>query len=87
MYDRKRLDRERLEIYFVQLLLAYHPFLMIGGVLLLAYALVIMFQSILLGSIFVLVAAIPLSLAFSYPVVVLTARLGAWIATLGRKNE
>ncbi len=87
MYERKRLDRERLEIYFVQLLLAYQPFLLIGGLLLLAYAVVTMFVSILFGSIFVLVAAVPLSLAFSYPVVVFTARLGAWIATTGRKSE
>jgi pheromone shutdown protein TraB len=86
MYNRKRLDRERLEVYLVQLLLAYRPFLLVGGLLLLGYALATMFSSFLLGSIFLLVAAVPLLCALSYPVVVFTARLGAWMATLGRKN-
>ena len=86
MYNRKRLDRERLEIYLVQLLLAYRPFLLIGGVLLLGYAVVTLLNSILLGSIFLLVASIPLLLGISYPVVVFFARFGAWIATLGWKK-
>jgi len=86
MYNRKRLDRERLEIYFVQLLLAYRPFLLIGGFLLLAYAVATMLRSVLFGCIFLLIAAFPLLLGLSYPFVVFTARLGAWIATLGRKS-
>ena len=86
MYNRNRLDRERLEGYLVHLLLAYRPFLLIGGLLLLGSAVATIFSSFLLGSIFLLVTAVPLLCAISYPVVVFTARLGASMATLGRKK-
>ena len=86
VYNRNRLDRERLEVYLVQLMLAYRPLLLVGGLLLLGYAVASMLTSLLWGSIFILVAAVPLLLAISYPAVVFLARLGAWIATLHRKN-
>ena len=86
MFNRKRLDRERLEIYLVHLLLAYRPLVLIGGLLLLLYADSVMLSSLYSGLVLVVVAALPLLMATSYRFLVLTARLGAWIATLGRND-
>jgi len=86
MYNRKRLDRERLEVYYAQLMLAYRPILFIGGILLFSYALATMLRSILMGGILLLLSVFPLLVFFSYPFLVLIARLGAWIATLGSKS-
>lgn len=50
MSNRRRLARERLEIYLVYLILAYRRLILIGGLLLLAYALAIMFTGTLEGT-------------------------------------
>jgi hypothetical protein len=87
MFNRRRLARERLEIYLVHLLLAYRPLIFIGGVLLLIYALIALLVSSLTGFAALVPAIFLLLLGSSYPAVVYTARLGAWIATLGRHND
>jgi hypothetical protein len=86
MFNRNRLDRERMEVYLVHLLLAWRPLLLVGGLLLLAYAFSVMVRSFFAGGVMLLLAAFPLLLGYSYHAVVFTARLGAWIATLGRKS-
>jgi hypothetical protein len=85
MFNRKKLRRERLEIYLVYLLLAYRRLLLVGGIALLVYAVLVMIKSPLAGTIVGVVATYPLLLATSYRAVLLTARFGAWIGTLGRK--
>jgi hypothetical protein len=86
MYNRKRLDRERLEIYLVHLLLRVRWWIMLGGILLLVYAAAIVSASPLSGTILAAVAAVPLIIASSYRAVVFTARLGAWVGTLGTRE-
>jgi len=86
MFNRKRLDRERLEVYLVHLLLAYRHLILICGALLLIYAIAMMGVSPISGSILAVIAAVPLLVASSYKAVVVTARLGAWISTLGTKE-
>jgi hypothetical protein len=54
--------------------------------LLLVYAAAIVSASPLSGTILAAVAAVPLIIASSYRAVVFTARLGAWIGTLGTRE-
>ena len=87
MSNRRRLARERLEIYLVHLLLAYRWLTVIVGLLLAAYAIVMMIVSPLIGLAIALPSIYLLLLGSSYNVVVYTARLGAWIATLRRQED
>jgi hypothetical protein len=87
MSYRRRLAREQLEIYLVHLLLAYRPMLLIAGLLLLLFAIVALFYNLMIGCASLLPAIFLLLLSNSYNSVVFTARLGAWIGTLGRYDE
>jgi len=87
MSNRQRLARERLEIYLVHLFLAYRPLILIGGLLLLVYAILAMVASSVTGFASLVPAVFLLLLGSSYPVVLYTARLGAWIGTLWRHGD
>ena len=84
MSNRRRLARERLEIYLVHLLLAYRRFIFITGLFLLLYSLAALVYSSMLGFASLIPALYLLLLSNSYPVTLYTARLGAWIGTLWR---
>jgi hypothetical protein len=87
MFNRRRLRRERLEIYLVYLILAYRPMILIVGLLLLAYAIASIFTYPLAGYVILLPAIYLLLLSFTYNVVLYTARLGAWIGTLWSHDD
>lgn len=87
MSNRRRLARERLEIYLVHLLLAFRPLILVGGLLLLGYAIIALLYSSTAGFAALLPAIFLLLLGSSYNVTLYTARLGAWIATLGRHAD
>ena len=71
----RRLARERLEYYLVHLILAYRRLIWIVGLLLLVYAIAIMFMNPLAGGMALLPAVFLLLLSNSYNVAVYTARL------------
>jgi hypothetical protein len=87
MSNRRRLARERLEIYLVHLLLAYRYLILTCGLLLLFLAITMMIMDVRAGSAALLPAIYLLMLSSSYQVVLYTARLGAWIGTLGRHDD
>jgi hypothetical protein len=87
MSNRRRLARERLEIYLVHLLLAFRPLIFVAGLLLLVYAIIALIASSLTGFASLVPAVFLLLLGSSYPVVLYTARLGAWIGTLWRHGD
>lgn len=87
MSNRRRLARERLEIYLVHLLLAYRRLIFIIALLMLAYAIIILFIKPLLGFVSLLPALYLLLLCNSYNITLYTARLVAWIATLGSHED
>ena len=87
MFNRRRLARERLEIYLVHLLLMYRRLTLIVGLLLLVYAIATIFVSRIAGFAALFPAIFLLLLGNSYKVVVYTARLGAWIATIWRHED
>ena len=87
MSNRRRLARERLEIYLVHLLMAYRRLIFIIGLLLLLYSMVFMLINTLVGFGSLIPAVYMLLLSNSYPVTLFTARLGAWIGTLAREKD
>jgi hypothetical protein len=87
MSKRRRLDYERLEIYLVQLLLAYRPLLLFCGFILLVCAVAVIVTSVWMGFMMLIFSVFMLLLTSSYPFVVFVARLGAWVALLGRGEE
>jgi hypothetical protein len=87
MSNRRRLARERLEIYLVHLLLAFRPLILISGLLLLAYVFVTVFIYPFAGYVVLIPAFYLLLLGSSYNVALYTARLGAWIGTIGRDDD
>jgi hypothetical protein len=82
MFNRRRLRRERLEIYLVYLIMAYRPLILITGLVILAYASLTMFTHFLAGSLILVPAIFLLVLYHSYNIVLFTARLLAWLGTL-----
>ena len=86
MYNRRRLKREKLEIYLVYLLLAYRYLNLIVGIFLLAYAIVVLSKNLLSGLLLLLPAAFMLILSFSYDAVHYLASVIAWTATISDKD-
>jgi hypothetical protein len=87
MSNRRRLARERLEIYLVHLLLAYRWLILIVALLMLAYAVSLLLINPLWGLVSLLPALYLLLLGNSYNITLYTAQLAAWIATLGSHEE
>jgi len=86
MSNRRRLARERLEIYLVHLILMYRRITLIVGLLLLAYGVTTIFVNRIAGFAALFPAIFLLLVSNSYNAVVYTARFGAWIATLWRND-
>ncbi|MFH2039076.1 MAG: hypothetical protein ABIJ65_06540 [Chloroflexota bacterium] len=87
MSNRRQLERERLEIYLIYLILAYQRLSLIVGLLLLAYASANLFLDRITGFGALIPAIFLLLLSNSHNAVVYTARLGAWIGTLWRYDD
>ena len=82
MSQKRKLDREGLEVYLLNLLLAYRPLLFVSGAFLLFYAIGMTSKSFLVGLATFLPPVFFLLLCFSYDLTLSTAKLGAWILTL-----
>ncbi len=87
MSNRRRLRRERLEIYLVHLFLAYRRLILIGGLLLLVYAIAALMINPLVAFASLLPAIYLLLLGCSYNAALYTARLVAYLSILGRYDD
>lgn len=87
MSERKRLARERLQVYYATLLMAYRPLILICGILLFVYAFMTIAHSLWSGVVIGILAVSCLLLGNSYPLVVFAAKLAAWVVTVGRKKD
>jgi len=87
MSKRRRLAKEQLEYYLVYLILAYRHLILIVGLILLVYAIATIFLNRIAGFAALLPVIFLLLLGNSYNVVVYSARLVAWIATLWRQED
>jgi hypothetical protein len=83
---RRNLDREKLELYFIYLLLAYRPLLRISGLLLLLYSIGALPINPKSGCIALAVAIVLVLPSYSYQVTLYLAKIGAWVGTIGKKN-
>ena len=82
MPNKRKLDRDGLEVYLLNLLLAYRPLLFVSGIFLFFYAVGIIFQSFFVGVVTFLPPIFLLLLCFSYRLTLSTAKFGAWLLTL-----
>ena len=81
MSNKRKLDRDGLEVYLLNLLLAYRPLLFVCGIFLLFYAVGVITKSFILGVATFLPPVFLLLLCFSYHLTLSTAKLGAWLLT------
>jgi hypothetical protein len=86
MTKRRDPDREKLELYYVYLLLAYRPLLRISGFLVLLFSMITMSINPISGCIALGVAIVLVLPAYSYQVTVYLAKIGAWVGTIGKKK-
>ena len=86
MADKRKLDREGLEIYLLNLLLAYRPMLFVCGIFLLFYAIGMITQSVILGMVALLPPIFLLLLCYSYHLTLQTAKFAAWLRTLWQRD-
>ncbi|MBT3670651.1 MAG: hypothetical protein HON98_12545 [Chloroflexi bacterium] len=82
MRNKRNLDRERLEMILMHILMRFRLYLMICGVILLVVSLY--FTSVnsgisLMGSLMALLMMLPF---FSFKFVIYAAKVGAWLGTL-----
>ena len=82
MPKKHKLDRDGLEVYLLNLLLAYRPLLFVSGIFLFFYAIGMVSKSFIVGSVTFLPPIFLLLLCFSYHITLSTAKLGAWLLTL-----
>jgi hypothetical protein len=86
MKQRRNLDREGLEVYLLNLLLAYRPIFRISAFIVLIYSVGVMSSSVIVGSV-AFVVAIFLGLAsYSYHRLLGLAKIGAWVGTIRKKE-
>jgi hypothetical protein len=81
MSNKRKLDRDGLEVYLLNLLLAYRPLLFVCGIFLLFYAVGVITKSFILGVATFLPPVFLLLLCFSYHLTLSTAKFGAWLLT------
>jgi len=87
MPGQQRNNQEHLEIYLVNLLLAYRPLLFLGGLFLLIYAAASITISIKASIITLVIAILLLLLVYSYQATLYIAKAGAWIGSFWNRNN
>jgi hypothetical protein len=78
-------DRERWEIYLLQIILATRPLLFASGVIFLVYAVAAMFAYIIMGGVVFGLAVLLFALVYSDKAALYAARFVAWLITFPEK--
>jgi hypothetical protein len=86
MTKRRNLDRERLEVYYLHLLLAYRPIFQIGAFIVLVFSVAALWLSTIVSSVALGLAIFLVLLSYSYPVALYLAKMGAWMATVWKND-
>jgi hypothetical protein len=87
MTKRRNLDREGLEVYLLNLLLAYRPLFQISGLLLFVTSIVALSLSPIVGVITLGAAIYLVILSYSYQAILYLAKLGTWLGTIGKNKD
>ncbi len=85
MFNRKKLDKERMEIYLVHLFLSHRVVFYLAGILISISSVVIAFVDPKLGIYLMLPAMLSFAMAFSFRFVLFMARFGSWLGTFYRR--
>ena len=86
MFDRKKLYRERLEMYLVYLMLRYRPFILLTGLLWALCAAYALMLTPLAGGILLVGAAPLLAMGSSYNAIVWASRGISWLVVLFKRS-
>ena len=86
MPERRNLDRERLEVYFVYVLLAYRPIFRISGLLIVVYSIIVFSVSPIVGGVALGLAIFLVVPTFSFQATLYLAKFAAWTGTLFKND-
>ncbi|MDO9088378.1 MAG: hypothetical protein Q7U53_19390 [Anaerolineaceae bacterium] len=86
MYNRKKLDHERLELILVQILMKIRLIILVLGILIFLYALAIMLNSLIAGILIGVLGLLLSLLGTSFWMITKTAQFLTWIALVGKKE-
>lgn len=86
MYNRKRLDRERLEIYLIQLIMKIRLIIIALGIIIFFYGLTVMVSSLIAGSLIGVFGLYLVILGSSFWMITRTAQFLTWVALVGKKE-
>ncbi len=84
MYNRKRLDRERLELYLTQLIMKIRLIILALGIIIFFYGLTVMVSSLIAGSLIGVFGLYLVLLGSSFWLITRTARFLTWVALVGK---
>jgi hypothetical protein len=87
MPERRNLDRERLEVYFVYVLLAYRPIFRISGLLIVVYSILVFSVSPIVGGAALGLAITLVVPTFSFQATLYLAKIAAWTGTLLKNKD
>jgi hypothetical protein len=87
MTQRRNLNRESLEVYLLNLLLAYRPMIQISGLLILISSVFALSMSPIVGLITLGVAILLVLVSCSYHATLYLAKIGAWLGTIRMNND
>jgi hypothetical protein len=86
VYNRKKLDHERLELILVQILMKVRLIILVLGIFIFVYGLAIMVSSLIAGSLIAVFGLYLAILGSSFWMITKTARFLTWVALVGKKE-
>ncbi len=87
MYNRKKLDRERLEIYLTQLLMMYRLIVFAVGLIVFLYGLLVLIHSVVIGCLIAFLGLYLMMVGSSFWMINKTVKFLTWVALVGKKEE
>jgi hypothetical protein len=87
MYNRKKLDRERLEIYLTQLLMMYRLVVFAVGLIVFSYGLIVLIRSTFAGALVAIFGLYLMLAGSSFWMITKTVKFLTWMALVGKKEE
>jgi hypothetical protein len=86
LYNRKKLDRERLEIYLTQLIMKIRLILLMMGIFIFVYGLATIMNSLISGILISCIGIFFVFLGSSFWMITKTAMFLSWMALVGKKE-
>ena len=87
MYNRKKLDRERLEIYLTQLIMKIRLIILMMGIFVFIYGVTIFLNSLIGGFLISCIGLFLVFLGSSFWMISKTVMFLSWMALVGKKEK